>query len=58
MKKFFLLSFSVLALIPVVAGTAVPAHTSTTTVAQSSDLSPAVLDALKAQAGSTLSRPL
>jgi hypothetical protein len=58
MKKFFLLSLSVVALIPVVAGTAVPTHTSSTTVAQSNDLSPELLAALKAQAGSTLSRPL
>lgn len=58
MKKFFLLSLSVLALLPVVAGTAVPAHTSPATVAQSSDLSPELLAALKAQAGSTLARPL
>ncbi|MFC4309143.1 hypothetical protein ACFPN2_08635 [Steroidobacter flavus] len=57
MKKFFLLSLSVVALMPVVAGTAVPASSSTT-VAQSTDLSPALIDALKAQAGSTLSRPL
>jgi hypothetical protein len=58
MKKFFLLSLSVVALIPVVAGTAVPAQTSSATVAQSSDLSPELLAALKAQAGSTLARPL
>jgi hypothetical protein len=57
MKKFFLLSLSVVALLPVVAGTAVPAASSTT-AAQSTDLSPALIDALKAQAGSTLSRPL
>jgi hypothetical protein len=58
MKKFFLLSLSVVALIPVVAGTAVPAQQGATTVAQSNDLSPELLQALKAQAGSTLSRPL
>jgi hypothetical protein len=58
MKKFFLLSLSVVALIPVVAGTAVPAQQGATTVAQSDDLSPELLAALKAQAGSTLARPL
>lgn len=58
MKKFFLLSLSVVALVPAVTGSAAPAPTSSATVAQSSDLSPALLEALKAQAGSTLSRPL
>jgi hypothetical protein len=58
MKKFFLLSLSVVALLPVVAGNAVPAHTGAGTVAQSNDLSPELLEALKAQAGSTLARPL
>ncbi len=58
MKNFFLLSLGVVALLPVVAGTAVPAQTSPAPVAQSNPLSPELLDALKAQAGSTLSRPL
>jgi hypothetical protein len=57
MKKFFLLSLSVVALVPAVTGSAAPAQ-APAPVAQSSELSPALLEALKAQAGSTLSRPL
>ena len=59
MKKLFLLSLGVLALIPMVSGTAVPADTTATSMAQVADLTPEVAQALRAQAaGGTLSRPL
>jgi hypothetical protein len=58
MKKFFLLSLSVIALVPAVTGSAAPTQTSASGAAQSNELSPELLQALKAQAGSTLSRPL
>ena len=59
MKKLFLLAVGVLALIPVVSGTAVPVDTSTTAMARVSDLTPELAQALRAQAaGGTLSRPL
>ena len=56
MKKFILLSLSVLALVPAVSGTAVPAANDTAITAQSADTE--LLQVLKAQAGSTLPRPL
>jgi hypothetical protein len=58
MKNFLLLSLSVIALVPAVTGSAAPAPASSAPAAQSSELSPALIEALKAQAGSTLSRPL
>jgi len=58
MKKLFLLSLGVLALVPVVAGTTVPTGSAAVTVAQAGEVTPELLQALKAQAGSTLSRPL
>jgi hypothetical protein len=59
MKKLFILAFGTLALIPVVSSTAVPGNAAATTVAQTSELAPELLQTLKAQAASgTLSRPL
>lgn len=61
MKKFFILSLSILALVPAVSGTAVPVVDGATVLAQSSDVSPELLQVLKAQAAasdSTLPRPL
>lgn len=59
MKKLFILSLSVLALVPAVSGTAVPAVDSATALTQSASLSPELLQVLKAQTASgTLARPL
>ncbi|MBL8270861.1 hypothetical protein [Steroidobacter sp.] len=57
MKKFIFLALSVVALVPAVSGTAVP-NANDTAIAAQSDLTPELLQSLKAQAGSTLPRPL
>jgi Ser/Thr protein kinase RdoA (MazF antagonist) len=58
MKKLFILSLGVLALVPFVSGTAVQAD-NTTAVEQVSDMTPELARALQAQAaGGSLSRPL
>lgn len=58
MKKLFLLSLAVLALVPMVSGTAVPADTDASMV-KVADLTPELAEALRAQAaGGSLARPL
>ncbi|HEY0686061.1 MAG TPA: hypothetical protein VGD45_27205 [Steroidobacter sp.] len=59
MKKLFVLALGILALVPVVSGTMVPADASATSMAQTTDLTPELAQALQAQASSgSLSRPL
>jgi hypothetical protein len=59
MKKLFVLAFGIVALIPVVSGTTVPASTGATATVAQADLAPELLQTLKAQAaGGSLSRPL
>jgi hypothetical protein len=62
MKTLYVVAFGLLALIPAVSGTAVPAKvvTSANAVLQASNAQSELLQVLKAQAaaGGTLSRPL
>ncbi|MBM0107786.1 hypothetical protein JM946_23880 [Steroidobacter sp. S1-65] len=59
MKKLFLLSLAVLALVPMVSGTAVPADTDAASMIKVADLTPELAEALRAQAaGGSLARPL